>query len=172
VRAARELLGRELSAEPFFQLPGAVMGEVSKTRMKKQTKAQGNEGLPHRSETPEASSGAIPVTSMHLGRSGEWMDPAEMRQAAGKYFEWPEASTAGELALDLSGLEHLDASALQVLLAIRAEQLRRNGRLRLANASENLRKWFAWAGADDLFVGTPGGRKPAEAKESDLCAKS
>ncbi len=53
--------------------------------------------------------------------------------------------------LNLGRLDHLDASARQILLALDAEQKRRGRTLELANASPHLRQWFEYAGAADQF---------------------
>jgi hypothetical protein len=46
----------------------------------------------------------------------------------------------------------LDAGALQVLLALDAEQRKRQRNLQLTNASSHLRQWFQFAGAVDLIL--------------------
>lgn len=58
----------------------------------------------------------------------------------------------GDVAINLAGVDHLDASALQILLALDSEQKRRGQKLELTNASPNLRQWFDYAGAaEQLF---------------------
>ena len=57
----------------------------------------------------------------------------------------------GDLTLNLERINHLDASALQILLALDAEQKKRGQNLHLANASVHLRQWFDFAGAADHF---------------------
>jgi len=59
-----------------------------------------------------------------------------------------------DVTLDLGRVEHLDASALQILLALDKELKNRGQKLRLAKASEQLRKWFGFAGVDDHFLMT------------------
>ena len=56
-----------------------------------------------------------------------------------------------DVTLNLDGIEHLDASALQILLALETEQKRRGGRLELGNVSQHLRHWFEYAGATEHF---------------------
>jgi anti-anti-sigma factor len=77
-----------------------------------------------------------------VGRSGDWMPPEELRALA------LEAVAAGaEITVDLQGLDHLDASSLQVLLAFAAEQKKGGKVFWLANSSTSLRRWFDIAGA-------------------------
>jgi len=56
-----------------------------------------------------------------------------------------------DLKLDLAGLSHLEASILQVLLALQLEQLKSAKSLRLVNLSPELYRWFELAGAADRF---------------------
>ena len=51
----------------------------------------------------------------------------------------------------LDRLDHLDASSLQILLALDMEQKKRGKTLQLANPSAQLRKWFELAGAAEYF---------------------
>ena len=72
-----------------------------------------------------------------------------------------DALLAGvDVALNLDGIDHLDASALQILLALDAEQKKRERNLQLTNASPRLRQWFEFAGVVDRFSMT--GRKTDE----------
>jgi ABC-type transporter Mla MlaB component len=84
--------------------------------------------------------------TIDVGRSGGWMPAEDLRKAA------LDALVAGmDLTLDLDGIDHLDASALQILLALDAEQKKRERNLQLTNASPGLRKWFEFAGVVDRF---------------------
>lgn len=56
-----------------------------------------------------------------------------------------------DVTVNLYKVDHLDASALQILLALETEQKRRGQNLQLANASEHLRQWFGFAGVADRF---------------------
>ena len=58
----------------------------------------------------------------------------------------------GDVMLDLEGVDHLDASALQILLAIGVEQKNRGRTLRLLNTSPGLMQWFEWTGAASHLV--------------------
>ncbi|HEX3661415.1 MAG TPA: STAS domain-containing protein [Acidobacteriaceae bacterium] len=149
------------------------MSEALKKRPRKQTAdARGSgSGLPVHPENNESGKPTNSGITLQVARSGQWMEPAEMLLAARMHLNDGPGTVRGELALDLSGLEHLDASALQVLLAIRAEQHRRDGTLRLTNASGNLRKWFEYAGAAELLTGTYIGKVTAGMEESDPCAR-
>jgi anti-anti-sigma regulatory factor len=79
-------------------------------------------------------------------RSGGWMPPEELREAA-----LAALSANVDVALNLHGIDHLDASALQIFLALDVEQKKRNRNLQLINASPRLRQWFEFAGVVDLF---------------------
>jgi anti-anti-sigma regulatory factor len=121
---------------------------------------------------PESVAGAPPASTMRIAHAGQWIEAEELRQRvmvflrddpdpAGK----PSAGVAAkldnssnlaldltlDLTLDLSGVDHLDASALQILLALEAEQRRRGRRLHLVHPSEPLRQWFEYAGAAELL---------------------
>jgi anti-anti-sigma regulatory factor len=56
-----------------------------------------------------------------------------------------------DVAVNLAGVNHLDGSALQILLALDAEQKRRGQSLQLTNVSPHLRNWFELGGAADRF---------------------
>jgi anti-anti-sigma factor len=74
--------------------------------------------------------------------SGEWVAAEELRKVVS------EAIAKGRDAIvNLAGVDHLDASAFQVLLAFAAAQKRQGRSLRLVNASSALRDWFGYAGA-------------------------
>lgn len=79
-------------------------------------------------------------------RSGEWMPEEDLRTEALSALQ-----AGGDVTVNLGNLEHLDASALQVLLALAAGQAKRGRRLELANASAHLRQWFEFAGAAERF---------------------
>ena len=79
-------------------------------------------------------------------RSGDWMPAEELRTAALGAVE-----TGNEVTLNLGGIDYLDASALQILLALGAEQKKRGRRLEVAGASPHLRQWFEYAGAVEVL---------------------
>lgn len=94
-----------------------------------------------------------PQTRSNLGhialdveRSGDWMPVEDLREAV-----LGALGTVGDLTLNLDRINHLDASALQILLALDTEQRKRGQNLHLVNASLLLRQWFDFAGAADHF---------------------
>ncbi len=98
-----------------------------------------------------------PAVTLHAARSGQWIEAEAIRRWAVEQPEPPAGASpanAPELILDLSGLEHLDTSALQILLALDREQRQRGGQLRLENPSASLRRWFDYAGAGALLGST------------------
>jgi anti-anti-sigma regulatory factor len=79
-------------------------------------------------------------------RSGDWMPVDELRAAALAALE-----AGDDVSLHLDGIDHLDSSALQILLAFDADQKKQGRHLELANASPHLRQWFEYAGVPDHF---------------------
>jgi anti-anti-sigma regulatory factor len=86
-------------------------------------------------------------TSIDVERSGDWMPAGELREAA-----LNALASGGDMILNLEGIGHLDASALQILLAIDVEQKKCGRSLQLANTSDPLQKWFEYAGVGDSFL--------------------
>ena len=83
---------------------------------------------------------------IHAVRDGEWMAADEFRALALEAVE-----SGNDVQLQLEGLDRLDTSALQILLALDG-QLRAAGRkLELRQVSARLREWFALAGAEEQF---------------------
>jgi anti-anti-sigma regulatory factor len=83
----------------------------------------------------------VTETVILVTREGEWLPPEELRAIS-----LSAVDTDGNLTVNLEGVEHLDASALQILLALAAERKKRGKGLRLANASLALSRWFEYAG--------------------------
>ena len=83
----------------------------------------------------------VTETVIFVTREGEWLPPEELRAIA-----LSAVDTDGSLTVNLEGVEHLDASALQMLLALAAERKKRGKGLRLANVSLALSRWFEYAG--------------------------
>jgi anti-anti-sigma factor len=83
----------------------------------------------------------VTETVILVTREGEWLPPEELLAIARSASE-----TEGNLIVDLEGVDHLDASALQILLALAAERKKRGKGLRLAKASVALSRWFEYAG--------------------------
>lgn len=82
---------------------------------------------------------------LQAGQSGEWTEAEALKQNALRSLE-----TGKSLTLDLSDLSHLDASALQILLAIQREQKTAGRQFNIANSSPELTAWFDLAGATDF----------------------
>ena len=98
-----------------------------------------------RSDQPETPQGNERVF-ITAERSGDWIPAEELRR------EVQTAMEAGhDVTIDLERLEHLDGSALQVLLALNREQKKRGRELKLGNASPILRQWFDYAGTTSSF---------------------
>jgi anti-anti-sigma regulatory factor len=74
---------------------------------------------------------------------GEWLPAVEL-------FERIKvaASMDGPLTVDLSGLEHLQAAPLQVLIATSLEWGCQGRHLTLLNVSDSLKRWFSLSGAN------------------------
>ena len=100
---------------------------------------------PSRATRPKASQDHR-LLSIDVGRSGDWMPAEELRDAALAALEGHR-----DVTVNLGNVDHLDASALQILLALDTEQKRRGRQLELANASTHLRQWFEYAGAAEQF---------------------
>jgi anti-anti-sigma factor len=83
----------------------------------------------------------VTETVIFVTREGEWLAPEELRAIALSAID-----TDGNLTVNLEGVDYLDASALQMLLALAAERKKRGKGLRLANASLALSRWFEYAG--------------------------
>jgi anti-anti-sigma factor len=79
-------------------------------------------------------------------RSGDCLPAEELREAA-----IVALSQGKNVTLNLDRVDHLDASALQILLALHAALKRRGQKLLLVKASPRLLKWFEFAGADGRF---------------------
>ena len=88
---------------------------------------------------PTATETVIDVT-----RDGDWLPSDEFCAAARS-----AAQVEGDLTINLQGVDHLDASALQILLALAVERKKRGRGLYLANASTSLSHWFEYAGGRD-----------------------
>ncbi|HXP08092.1 MAG TPA: STAS domain-containing protein [Acidobacteriaceae bacterium] len=83
-------------------------------------------------------------TVIDVTRDGDWLPSDEFCAAARS-----AAQVEGDLTINLQGVDHLDASALQILLALAVERKKRGRGLYLANASTSLSHWFEYAGGRD-----------------------
>ena len=104
-------------------------------RKTKETSAPGIE--------PESARSVV----IEVERSGDWMPAGELREAA-----IAALSGSNDLTVNLERIDHLNASALQILLALEAEQTNRGQQLHLVNASPELRRWFELSGAANHLV--------------------
>ena len=84
---------------------------------------------------------------IEVARSGDWMPAEELRKAA-----LAASGESKDVTVNLGKVDHLDASALQILLALDAKQKRQGHHLQLANASAHLRQWFEYAGVAECFL--------------------
>lgn len=88
----------------------------------------------------------IEQQAIAIERSGDWLPAEELQQAA-----LAALLPGKDVILNLDGVDHLDASALQILLALHAAQKKQGGNVQLVKASRRLRKWFDIAGVDGHF---------------------
>ena len=101
-------------------------------------------------------------TVIGVERSGDWMPAEELRDAA------LQALAAGhDVTLNLDRIDHLDASASQILLALGTEQQKRGRSLELINASPHLRQWFEFAGASEHLFRTARSRSEPSSNFAD-----
>jgi anti-anti-sigma factor len=85
-------------------------------------------------------------TCIDVEQTGDWIPVDELCASA-----LAAVSAGNDVSINLDRVEHLDASALQVLLALNAEQKRQGRNLELSKVSPHLRQWFDYAGAADQF---------------------
>ena len=79
-------------------------------------------------------------------RCGEWMPSEELRDIA-----MTALAASTDIRVNVERIDHLDASAMQILLAIEAKQKNSGQLLELVNSSPKLREWFEISGAADHF---------------------
>ena len=91
------------------------------------------------------------------GSSGDWLPSDELQSSA-------VAALSGNLDVHvfLESVDHLDASALQLLLALAAELRKGGRRLELVRPSGALERWFHYAGASALLQKTGEARASAK----------
>jgi anti-anti-sigma factor len=87
---------------------------------------------------------------IEVERSGEWMPAEELKETALAALE-----ESNDMTLNLDRIDHLDASAMQILLALDTEQKNRGQHLHLVNASPLLRQWFECSGAASHLFRNP-----------------
>lgn len=86
-----------------------------------------------------ASSGSLAIG---VSCSGEWLPVEELHRKLSTAME-----SSKQVCLDVSGLDQVDASTLQLLLA----PSREGGLVQLLNASPALCQWLTYAGATGLL---------------------
>ena len=86
------------------------------------------------------------TTCIEIEHLGDWLPADEFQSKA-----LDALKADRDVTVNLGNLDHLDASALQILLALEVEQKKQGRRLRFANASPQLQQWFEFAGAADHF---------------------
>jgi anti-anti-sigma regulatory factor len=91
--------------------------------------------------------------------SGDWIPPDSLHESAIE--AWRQGM---DVKVSLESLEHLDASALQILIALAASLQRDAHRLELANPPAALERWFSLAGATALLRPAP--KAPTNAEVS------
>jgi anti-anti-sigma factor len=92
----------------------------------------------------------VTETVINVTRDGEWLPSDEFRAVA-----LSAAGAESNLIINLQAVDHLDASALQILLALAAERKKRGKGLRLANTSAALSRWFEYAGGRENLAPQP-----------------
>lgn len=92
-------------------------------------------------------------TAIDVEQSGSWMPSEQLREAA-----LAALGKGQDVTLNLDKIDHLEADALQILLALDREQKKQGRKLVLTHASVQLREWFAFAGAaEEFFPGQANG---------------
>jgi len=97
--------------------------------------------LKRKSTNPGDAKAIATETVIDVARDGDWLPPEEFCAVARS-----AAQAEGNLTVNLEGVDHLDASALQILLALAVERKKRGRGLYLANVSPALSHWFEYAG--------------------------
>jgi anti-anti-sigma factor len=93
---------------------------------------------------------SVTETVIDVTRGGDWLPSEEFRAVA-----LSAAGAESDLTVNLQAVDHLDASALQILLALAAERKKRGRGLRLANTSAALSRWFEYAGGRENLAPQP-----------------
>lgn len=80
---------------------------------------------------------------IHPIRDGEWVPGEEFQAEAVKLLD-----AGANIRADLEGIDYLDASSLQILLAIHAGQKAKNRGFSMTGLSPALHQWFRYAGVE------------------------
>jgi anti-anti-sigma regulatory factor len=87
-----------------------------------------------------------------VGGEGGWNSAEDLKQRG-----LDALNTSGDIVLDFSQINHLEAGGLQVVLAVRTACTSTGKSLDLVNVSPGLRAWFEQCGgADHLFSNCAG----------------
>jgi anti-anti-sigma factor len=84
---------------------------------------------------------------LEAGRSGDWVPAEDLRESA-----LAALAEGKDVTVNLNSIDYLDASALQILMALALEQKKAGQRLNLANVSASLQQWFDYSGATDSLI--------------------
>ena len=98
------------------------------------------------STIPSSETLRTPAAGLKLMYGPGWASAEQLRLHA---LELLESNL--DLTVDFSGIESLDASTLQILLALEIEQANKNLRLCITGISPGLLRWFEYAGAAGLL---------------------
>jgi anti-anti-sigma factor len=85
-------------------------------------------------------------SEIRLESSGAWIQIEELKNIA-----LQALSQNQDIVFNLSGLSHLDAGALQILLCVQKQQRDSGLQLRLNGVSAELMHWLEVAGSDSVF---------------------
>ena len=89
--------------------------------------------------------------------SGDWIPPDLLQEAA--IAAWRKGT---DVKVSLESVEHLDASALQILIALAASLQRDSHKLELIDPPAALERWFRLTGATAWLRPTSDASTPAE----------
>jgi len=83
---------------------------------------------------------------IQVNRAGEWMAAEELKS---ELLDWKDQNHAP--VLDLAGINYMEASCLQVIVAFQNGNPDKGQALTFENISPGLREWIKFAGATDFF---------------------
>jgi len=126
-------------------LGAVILGAEGMTIKKSQRHGRNAEAIQTPSSDLRLASNVERVI-VDVERSGEWMPAEDLRDASLSAF-----AAGTDITVNLNGIDHLDASSLQILLALAAAQEGQERHLRFENSSPQLQQWFEYAGAGDHF---------------------
>lgn len=95
--------------------------------------------------SPETTQ-AIP-SHLAIACGTDWVSAEQLRLNA---LALLESNT--DITIDFTGVDSLDTTTLQILIALEVEQERKDLALSTTGVSAELRHWFSYAGADGYFM--------------------